>query len=121
VAQAHLNLWMDVMRGMEPVIGDYERLFDVWGAGGVDGLVIGPMMFEEQVASFDPDPRVYRRLGLEPPMSPAHLLPEKRAPISARRGTADRGVLAAGWLRRPAARDHPGRASAQALLLAPGL
>jgi hypothetical protein len=100
VTQAHLNLWMDVMRGMEPVIGDHERLFDAWGAGGVDGLVIGPMTFEEQVATFDPDPRVYRRLGLEPPMSPAQPLPEKRALLErALRAAKDRGWKV--WIFQP--------------------
>ena len=66
-----MNVWMDVMRGIEPVIQDYERLFDAWGEGGVDGIVIGPMTFEERVATFDPDPGVYRKLGFDPPQPPA--------------------------------------------------
>ncbi len=73
-----MRLWMDVMRHMEPVMQDHGRLFDAWAAGGVDGLVIGPLAFEERVAAFDPDPDVYRRFGVEPPLPPAQVLPEKR-------------------------------------------
>ena len=56
---ALLKVWMDIMRHLEPVISDYPRLFDAWEEGGVDGLVIGPMAFEGNVAAFDPDPRIY--------------------------------------------------------------
>jgi len=69
---------MDVMRHLEPVMEDYERLFEAWEAGGVDGLVLGPMFFEEGVATFDPNPEVYHRFGVEPPLAPAEPLPEKR-------------------------------------------
>jgi hypothetical protein len=58
---------MDVMRHLEPVMADHDRLFEAWEAGGVDGLVIGPMVFEDGSYTFDPDPAVYRRFGLEPP------------------------------------------------------
>lgn len=73
-----LRVWMDVMRGVEPVIADYERLFDVWAAGGVDGLVIGPLTFADGSATFDPDPAVYRRLGVDAPPSPTERQPEQR-------------------------------------------
>jgi len=62
-----LRVWMDVMRHLEPVMADHERLFEAWSAGGVDGLVIGPMVFEDQSFTFDPNPAAYRRFGLEPP------------------------------------------------------
>ena len=48
-------------------MADHERLFDAWGAGGVDGIVIGPMAFEDKTFTFDPNPEVYRRFGVEPP------------------------------------------------------
>jgi hypothetical protein len=62
-----MRLWMDVMRHLEPVVDDHERLFDAWEAGGVDGLVIGPMTFADKRFTFDPDPAVYARFGLETP------------------------------------------------------
>src|SRR5438046_3716586 len=95
-----MNVWMDVMRGIEPVIQDYERLFDAWGEGGVDGIVIGPMTFEERVATFDPDPGVYRKLGFDPPQPPAQQLTEKRALLErALRSAKDRGWKV--WIFQP--------------------
>ena len=61
---------MDVMRHLEPVMIDHERLFEAWEAGGVTGLVIGPMAFEDKTFAFDPNPDVYRRFGLDPPRAP---------------------------------------------------
>ena len=40
-----MNLWMDVMRDLEHLLDNYERLFDAWEAGGVTGLVVGSMNF----------------------------------------------------------------------------
>jgi hypothetical protein len=62
-----MNIWMDVMRHLEPIMADHERLFDAWGAGGVDGLVIGPLAFEDKTYTFDANPAVYKRFGVEPP------------------------------------------------------
>ncbi|MDQ3699837.1 MAG: hypothetical protein M3442_02835 [Chloroflexota bacterium] len=62
-----LRVWMDVMRHLEPVMNDHQRLFDAWEAGGVDGLVIGPMAFDDKSFTFDPNPEVYARFGLQPP------------------------------------------------------
>ena len=62
-----MRLWMDVMRHLEPVMDDHERLFDAWEAGGVDGMVIGPLSFADKTYTFDPDPEVYARFGLQPP------------------------------------------------------
>src|SRR5690242_21949152 len=67
---SRLRVWMDVMRHLEPVMGDHERLFDAWEAGGVAGLVIGPMVFEDRTFTFEPNPEVYGRFGLEPPRAP---------------------------------------------------
>ena len=95
-----LGVWMDVMRGVEPVIDDYERLFDAWGAGGVIGLVIGPLTFADGSATFDPDPTVYRRLGAELPPAPANRQPERRAGLSrALQAAKDRGWQV--WLFQP--------------------
>ena len=43
-----MKLWMDVMRDIEHVMDDSERIFDAWSAGGVDGLVIGPLFFNDR-------------------------------------------------------------------------
>jgi hypothetical protein len=81
-----VKLWMNVMRDLESVMNDHELLFDAWMEGGVDGLVIGPLAFNAEkllpgtvfvrgdappAATFDPNPEVYRRLGVEAPSPPA--------------------------------------------------
>jgi hypothetical protein len=80
-----MKLWMDVMRDLESVMADHDRIFDAWAEGGVDGLVVGPMAFDAvklqpgvkrvqcerpQAPAFDPDPAVYARLGVETPPAP---------------------------------------------------
>jgi hypothetical protein len=95
-----LHVWMDVMRGVEPIIADYERLFDAWAAGGVDGLVIGPMTFADGAATFDPDPAVYQRLGVPAPPAPAARQPEQRVRLDrALQAAKDRGWQV--WLFQP--------------------
>jgi hypothetical protein len=88
-----MKMWMDVMRDLEHVMDDHEALFEAWAQGGVDGLVIGPLVFNSPkllpgtvsqpaagppTLTFDTNPEVYRRLGVEPPPSPEDM-PEKRA------------------------------------------
>ena len=88
-----MKLWMDVMRDIEHLMSHYELFFDAWAAGGVDGLVIGPLFFNaaalltgarwapapgKPTTPFDPDPRVYQRFGVEAPPA-ADPAPEKRA------------------------------------------
>lgn len=100
MTSGRLGVWMDVMRGVEPVIDDYERLFDAWGAGGVDGLVIGPLQFADGSATFDPDPAVYRRFGVDMPPPPPDRQPERRAGLErALRAAKDRGWQV--WLFQP--------------------
>lgn len=87
-----MKLWMDVMRDLESVMADPDRIFDAWDEGGVEGVVFGPLVFdtarllpgcryvpgdEPPTAAFDPDPEIYRRLGVEPPPDAAPA-PEKR-------------------------------------------
>ncbi len=40
-----MKLWMDVMRDLESVMDDHERILDAWAEGGVDGVVFGPLVF----------------------------------------------------------------------------
>ena len=97
-----MKLWMDVMRDLEYVMDDHEVLFDAWAEGGVDGLVIGPLLFNAPrlskqaktipaegapTATFDANPTVYRRFGLQPPTPPE--------PMSEKRALLERTLLAA--------------------------
>ena len=91
-----MKIWIDVMRDIEYLLGDFQPILDAWEEGGVDGLVIGPLMFNAQkllvgtrlveageppVATYDPNPRIYRSLGVEPPAPPSNPYPEKRAQL----------------------------------------
>jgi hypothetical protein len=90
-----MKLWMDIMRDVEQLVHGYERFYDAWEAGGVDGLVVGPLEFgtakllpgvrreaaPNPTATFDPDPAVYARFGVTPP-SPARSEPELRAALT---------------------------------------
>lgn len=87
-----MRLWMDVMRHLEPVMADHERLFDAWEAGGVDGMVIGPMAFDDKSFTFDPNPEVYRRFGVEPPAGQNTSSLWWKAPA----GSGEAGATAAG-------------------------
>jgi hypothetical protein len=117
-----MKLWMDVMRDLEPVLADHARLFDAWAAGGVDGLVIGPLLFDQPKlypgirlepnkqpqATFDANPGVYQRFGVEPPGNPAPL-PEKRHQLEQTLTAAkERGWSV--WIFQPAAGAGPGGA-----------
>jgi hypothetical protein len=87
-----MKMWMNVMRDLESVMADHERILDAWAEGGVDGLVVGPLMFDAvkllpgvQVVkgerppafAFDPDPSVYARLDVAAPPAPESM-PDKR-------------------------------------------
>ena len=103
-----MKLWMDIQRDLEGVMYDHERILDAWKAGGVDGVVFGPLVFgtaklsqkarsipsDEPVAAvYDPNPAVYARLGVEAPAPPEHRLPEKRALLEKTMAAAkDRGM-----------------------------
>ena len=41
-----MRMWIDIMRDMEHLMHDYARIFDGWQAGGVTGMVIGPLVFD---------------------------------------------------------------------------
>jgi len=102
-----MKFWMDIMRDLEHVMDDYERCFDAWQAGGVDGMVLGPMVFNSskllpglkrpdgaapQAMTFDPDPKIYKRLGVAVPDKPEPM-PERRALLEKMLTSAkDRGM-----------------------------
>ena len=103
-----MKLWMDIQRDLEGVIYDHERILDAWREGGVDGVVFGPLVFGQQkltqnaqalpsegpvAPTYDPNPAVYARLGVEAPAPPEHKLPEKRALLEqTMSATKDRGM-----------------------------
>ena len=87
-----MNIWMDVLKRLETFTGDYARLLDAWAAGGVDGLVIGPMEFEGGHAAYDPNPAVYAEFGMEAP-PPSMPMPEERERLQAALAAA----AARGW------------------------
>lgn len=88
-----LRVWMNVRPHIAPLGGEVERVLDAWGEGGVDGIVLGPLMSPDRIALFDPNPAVYRRFEVTPP-------PPASAPQTAVRQEVD-GILAAaqqrGW------------------------
>lgn len=115
-----MKLWMDVMRTLEPVLADHERLLDAWSAGGVDGLVIGPLLFDQPKlypgirwetgrnphATFDPDPAVYRRFGVEPPPAPPAAPEQRRLLEQTLTAAKDRGWSV--WIFQASAGAGPG-------------
>jgi hypothetical protein len=89
-----MKLWMDVQRDLEYVMNDYQRIFAGWAEGGVDGVVFGPPVFntgkllptceplpmdDPPMATFDPNPAIYRRLQVDVPETPEDPMPEQRA------------------------------------------
>ena len=66
-----MEAWMRIGQPLEPVLEDYERIFDAWEAGGVRGLVVGRLVFADAegnftVPAFPGKPEAYRERGMEP-------------------------------------------------------
>jgi len=116
-----MKLWMDVMRDLEHVMDAHELLFDAWAEGGVDGLVIGPLIFHAAkllpgtrtapadgppTATFDPDPEVYRRLGVEPPPAPEPMPEERKGLEKMLRAAKEHGFSI--WIFQASAGAGPG-------------
>ncbi len=73
--------WMYMIFPLEQWLTDYHRTLDAWEAGGVRGIVIGPLRFWDGKPSFDftyarsgaviqtfaPDAAIYRKHGVDPP------------------------------------------------------
>jgi hypothetical protein len=79
-----MSMWMRFGQPLEVVMDDYERIFDGWQAGGVEAVVFGRLLFANdqgeamKVPAFDPNPAIYRDLGVEPPEPPAEKQSDKR-------------------------------------------
>jgi hypothetical protein len=82
-----MSMWMRFGQPLETVLDDYETVFDGWQAGGVEAVVFGRLYFTGtdgtpmSQAAFDPNPAIYREMGVEPPPAPEEKLPEKRAQL----------------------------------------
>jgi hypothetical protein len=80
-AQARLVPWMYMIWPLEQWLTDYPRILDAWDAGGVRGIVIGPLRFWDgepkfdftygrsgaKIQTFAPDAAIYRKHGVLPP------------------------------------------------------
>ena len=101
-----MKIWMDIMRDLEHLMDDHEALFDGWQAGGVDGLVIGPLVFNSPkllpgtrsvpaegppAFTYDPNPLVYKRFGVEPPPVPVKLQRQRALLERTLQAAKDRG------------------------------
>ena len=42
-----LQAWIRIGQSLEPVMDDYERIFDAWEAGGIKGFVFGRTLFAD--------------------------------------------------------------------------
>jgi hypothetical protein len=78
-----LTAWMYIHNPIEHWMADYQRTFDGWEAGGVRGIVVGPLRFFPNVPQYEmsyqyqyanakfpafaPDPKVYAAFGVAPP------------------------------------------------------
>ena len=65
-----LQAWIRIGQPLEPVMNDYERIFDAWEAGGIKGFVFGRTLFADTqgqftVPAFPSNPQAYRDRGLE--------------------------------------------------------
>jgi hypothetical protein len=76
-----MHVWMNARPHIAPLGGDVERVLDAWGDGGVDGVVVGPLMSPERVALYEPDRAVYARFGVRPPDPPQTPQADARAEV----------------------------------------
>ena len=65
-----LQAWMRIGKPLEPVMNDYEKIFDAWETGGVSGFAFGRTLFADDQGSFTvpifpSNPQAYRNRGLE--------------------------------------------------------
>jgi hypothetical protein len=84
-SEEKLIAWMYMIIPIDQWLDDYVRTFDAWEAGGVRGLVIGPLTFYKEIPRFEfsyaragdriptyvPDAKIYQRYGLDAPPPPA--------------------------------------------------
>ena len=84
---------MNARPHIAPLGSGLDRILDAWGEGGVDGIVVGPLMSQARIALYDPNPAVYRRLGVTPPAAPPQPQVEARREVD----LLLKGAQARGW------------------------
>ncbi len=88
------------MRQVEPMLENYQPVFDAWQQGGIEGMVLGPLLFAGGHLPYDPDPRIYRQFGCAAPSAPADACPQKRRSLERMLADAvQRGIQV--WLFEP--------------------
>ena len=78
-----MKAWTFVHNPLEYWLDDYKRIFDAWHDGGMRGIVIGRMFFQQddgtQIPTYRADPECYKALGVPPPPdAPTDPAKEKR-------------------------------------------
>jgi hypothetical protein len=106
-----MECWMDVMRQVEPLMDGHERVFDAWLEGGVRGVVLGPMLFNGGRLPYEPDARLYKQVGCEPPAILVEADTQKRKRFEAMLDDAVRRGLSVwifepGYYLQPSATGH---------------
>ena len=66
-----MQAWIRIGQPLEPVMNDYDRIFDAWEAGGIRGFVFGRTLFADTrgqftIPAFPANPQAYQNRGLEP-------------------------------------------------------
>ena len=65
-----MKVWTFVHNPLEYWLDDYKRIFDAWHDGGMRGIVIGRMFFQQddgtQIPTYRADPECYKALGVPP-------------------------------------------------------
>ena len=78
-----LTAWMYMIYPLEQWLTNFTQILDAWEAGGVRGIVIGPLRFWDGEPKFDftygrsgaiiqtfaPDPAIYKKHGVLPPQN----------------------------------------------------
>ena len=66
-----MKVWKSVDNPFEHWLDDYKRTFDAWHDGGMRGIIIGRMFFQQddgtQIPTYRADPAIYESFGVPPP------------------------------------------------------
>jgi hypothetical protein len=69
--ESWIFLHMSIEWWVERWISNYKQVFDAWEDGGVRGLAVGRLRFQQEdgsfVRAFAPDAKIYEAFGLAPP------------------------------------------------------
>jgi hypothetical protein len=87
--------WIFVRSPLEHWMKDYQRTFDAWEEGGVRGIAVGYVQFQDadgkRIPTFPADPKVYERFGVSPPAETLRDLEKEKRFRAMLDSAADRG------------------------------